>query len=410
MPDQSSGEGSRNPGLSGAGPGKQYFVPSPEPSSKPPETPASPSSPKQPGGRRPSPGTKAPTVARSKPAQRPAAPPHLPDGPEVPPTRQPAGPSGPKGPVGPSTRRRRRRHPWRWVAAIPLLLLLVVGFFVFKAYRAYSNIERLNLEDVLDPVNGDRVNYLLVGSDSRAEFDPEGNSGVTGSRSDTIIVLQTTPDGSKMMSIPRDLWVTIHDTGKSGRINGAYNHGPANLVATVKENLDIPVNHYLEVGFGSFAGLVDAIGGVTIDFPHPAFDKQSGLNVETSGPVLLNGEQALAYARSRHYTEVIDGRNVTDPTADLGRQQRQQTFLRTALSEVGATRNPLTLINVADAVSGELKIDSGLGFMEAVSFVRKLGGSSPETVILPVTGVRKGRAAVVVLDEPRAQEALAQFR
>ncbi len=366
----SSGEGSGNPGKSNAGPGKQYFVPSPERKPDPGRVPAPPREPShQPAIREPS---------------RPAA---------TPPKRPPT-----------------HRRPWRWLAVIPLVLALLAGLLVFRAYRAYSRIERLDLQDVLDPVSGDNVNYLLVGSDSRAELDPEGNSGVTGSRSDTIIVLRTTPNGSSMMSIPRDLWVTIHDTGASGRINGAYNHGPANLVQTVKDNLDIPINHYLEVGFGSFAGLVDAIGGVTIDFPHPAFDRESGLNVETAGPVLLDGNQALAYARSRHYTEVIDGRKVTDPTADLGRQQRQQTFLRTALSEVGATRNPLTLINVADAVSGELKIDSGLGFMESVSFVRKLGASSPETVLLPVKGARKGKAAVVLLDEPGAQEALSRFR
>ena len=111
-----------------------------------------------------------------------------------------------------------------------------------------------------------------------------------------------------MMSIPRDLWVEVADTGEMGRINGAYNRGPANLVQTVKNNLDVPVNHYMEVGFGSFVGLVDAIGGVTINFPNPVFDPGSGLNVTTSGDVTLDGQQALAYARARNYTEIIDGR------------------------------------------------------------------------------------------------------
>jgi LCP family protein required for cell wall assembly len=293
---------------------------------------------------------------------------------------------------------------------VPLLLLALVLGVVYKAYSAYNKIERIDLTDVLDPVSGDATNYLLVGSDSRDELDPEGNSGVTGRRSDTLIVLRTTPEGSAMMSIPRDLWVTVAETGKQGRINGAYNAGPANLVQTVKDNLGIPINHYMEVGFGSFAGLVDAIGGVTINFPHPAHDDQSGLVVDTAGDVTLNGQQALAYARSRHYTETIDGEQVTEPTADLGRQQRQQVFLRTALAEVGATRNPLTLLRVADAMSSELIIDSGLGFGEAISFVRKLGSGDPLTVILPTEGVRKGDAAVLELVEPDAQVVLAGFR
>ncbi len=293
---------------------------------------------------------------------------------------------------------------------IPLLLAALVAGVLVWAYRTYDRIERVDLDGVLDPIAGDATNYLLVGSDSRAELDPDGDTGVTGRRSDTLILLRVTPDGSTMMSIPRDLWVELADTGQMGRINGAYNAGPANLVRTVQANLNVPVNHYMEVGFGSFAGLVDAIGGITIDFPNPAFDTASGLAVPAAGPQVLDGTQALAYARSRNYTEVIDGREVTDATADLGRQQRQQEFLRTALAEVGATRNPFTLVRAADAMSSELIVDSGLGFTEAVSLVRRLGGSSPETIVLPTEGARRGSAAVLVLVEPDAQTVLDGFR
>ena len=170
------------------------------------------------------------------------------------------------------------------------------------------------------------------------------------------------------------------------------------------------MNHYVEVGFGSFVGLVDAIGGVTINFPHPVFDPGSGLNVTTAGDVILDGQQALAYARSRNYTEIIDGEEVKEPTADLGRQQRQQNFLRTALGEVGATRNPFTLVRVADAMSAELIVDSGLGFWEALTLVRRLGGSDPLSVVLPTEGVRRGDAAVLVLAQPEAEQVLAAFR
>jgi anionic cell wall polymer biosynthesis LytR-Cps2A-Psr (LCP) family protein len=166
----------------------------------------------------------------------------------------------------------------------------------------------------------------------------------------------------------------------------------------------------MEVGFASFVGLVDAVGGVTINFPNPVFDPASGLSVATSGDVVLDGQQALAYARSRHYTEVIDGEEVLEPTADLGRQQRQQNFLRTAMHEVGATRNPLTLMRVADSMSSELIVDSGLGFWDAFSLIRKLGSSDPLTVVLPTEGARRGQAAVLVLDQPEAEQVLAAFR
>ena len=371
------------------GPGKQFFVPSPSaPSAK---------------GQQPTPPRSAGQTPKKQTVPAASAPGSTPASKKSSAARSSLGTKNPPTP-------KKSRTGLRWLILLPILVVLLLFGLLFKAYSTYNKIQRVDLAGVLDPVSGDSTNYLLVGSDSREAFDPEGSSGVTGRRSDTLIVLRTTPTGSSMMSIPRDLWVTIASTSKPGRINGAYNDGPANLVQTVQQNLNIPINHYMEVGFGSFAGLVDAIGGVTIEFANPAFDDQSGLVVDTAGPVTLDGTQALAYARSRNYTEVIDGREVTEPTADLGRQQRQQQFLRTALKEVGATRNPLTLLRVADSMSSELIIDSDLGFSEALRFVRKLGSSDPATVVLPTEGVRKGKAAVLVLLEPEAQVVLQGFR
>ena len=178
---------------------------------------------------------------------------------------------------------------------------------------------------------------------------------------------------------------------------------------TVKDNLKVPVNHYMEVGFESFVGVVDALGGIEIEFPNPAFDTHSGLYVDQSGPVTLDGRQALAYARSRHYTEKVDGKEVTDPTADLGRQGRQQQFLRTALGEVGASRNPFELVGVTEALSDGLVLDDSIGLFDLIGLARKLSGSEPTTVILPTKGARKGGAAVLVLDQPAAAAALAGF-
>lgn len=297
---------------------------------------------------------------------------------------------------------------------MPVLVLVALVVVLARGFVAYRSIERVDLSAVLDPVSGDTVNYLLVGSDSREGLDPTldigGTGSVTGKRSDTIIVLRVGPDGSVMMSIPRDLWVTDARTGRQGRINGAYNAGPANLVATVKANLHVPVNHYMEVGFASFVGMVDALGGIVIDFPHPAFDTHSGLYVDTAGPARLDGRQALAYARSRHFTEKVDGRQVEDPTGDLGRQQRQQTFLRTALGEVGRSRNPIALLGVTESLSSGLVIDDSTGLFDLIGLARKLSGTQPTTVVLPTKPARKNGAAVLLLAQPGADAALAGFR
>ena len=64
-----------------------------------------------------------------------------------------------------------------------------------------------------------------------------------------------------MLSIPRDLIVTVAETGDRGRINAAYNvdlgGGPARLIKTVQKSLGIPIHRYMEVDFVTFAGLVD---------------------------------------------------------------------------------------------------------------------------------------------------------
>lgn len=297
---------------------------------------------------------------------------------------------------------------------LPFLLVALVVLGGWWAVRTFAAVDRVDLAGVLDPVRGDSVNYLLVGSDSREGLDPDVQVGappsVTGRRSDTIIVLRVTPDGTAMMSIPRDLVVVDAATGRKGRINGAYNRGPANLVRTVQRNLGVPVHHYMEVGFASFAGVVDAVGGVAVDVPHPAFDDRSGLRIEQAGRVTLDGRQALAYVRSRHYTEIVDGVPRTDPTADLGRQQRQQQFLRTALGEVGRTKNPFALARAGSALGSGLTVDEGLGALDAFRLGRRMSGAAPLSVVLPTRPARLGSAQVLLLRQPAADRVLASFR
>jgi LCP family protein required for cell wall assembly len=291
------------------------------------------------------------------------------------------------------------------IVAVLLLLLIPLTLF-FVGWWQFSKIDRVAVGDVLSPAGGGGTNYLIVGSDSREGIDPDDpNAGafvgteVTGARTDTIMLLRIEGGRSQLLSIPRDLWVTNAATGEAGRINSTYQTSPAALVQTVQQSLGLPVHHYLEIGFPSFGSLVDAVGGITVDFPHPARDDKSGLFVEQTGPVRLNGEQALAYVRSRTYSELIDGTWQTDPTADIGRTERQRAFLTTLLSSVGSERNPLALMRIGSALGGGLKIDEDLSYFDALRLVWHLKGLSPESVSLPVYGrTTSGGAAVLELD------------
>lgn len=370
-------------------------------------------------------GTPPPAGARAPDATTvgpPAAPPR-------PGRSRPAGPAARPAPAEPARRARRRlplprlrRPKLRWILAIVglLPLLVLLGGWLY-ANHLFGRIERVPVGEVLDAAGGGGTNYLIVGSDSRevvAEAgvdDPNiqpGGEAPAGQRSDTMMVLRIEPDGAKMLSIPRDLLVTNASSGEQGRINGAYRDGAANLVRTIQQNLSIPVHRYMEVDFVTFSSLVDALGGITLGpdvVPHPAHDDRSGLDIG-AGPVELDGRMALAFVRSRHYTEVIDGEEHTDPTGDLGRVKRQQAFLRTLMAEVAGTRNPFELLRVGSAVADGLRIDDEMSLIDAVRFAWNMRRLEPESLELPVANHRtSGGAAVLVLADG-ADGVLDQFR
>jgi LCP family protein required for cell wall assembly len=292
-----------------------------------------------------------------------------------------------------------------------------------------DDIERISgLESVLadvpdadDPtIEYPAENYLLVGSDSREGVDPSApDFGVIGSeaevgtsrRSDTIMVLrQERNGGAALMSLPRDLWVEIAGTDHSQRINTAYNGGAERLAATVSESLGIPIHHYVEVDFVGFKDIIDGLGGVEVCVGFAARDPGSGLQID-KGCQRLDGVQALAFARSRHY-EQWDGSNwVLDPRADLGRIERQQLFMRAAVD--GALRrlrsSPFGSSDVIAAVVDSVRIDDRLEPIKAGEALRQAAEEGLRTYALPVVNDTVGDAAILRLGDG-ADEVLAYFR
>jgi LCP family protein required for cell wall assembly len=305
----------------------------------------------------------------------------------------------------------------RLVLAIILVpIVLLVGLFGYGYYK-FSQIPRVTVASVLSPASGTGTNYLIVGTDSREGIDPnDPNAGAflgegepTGSRTDSIMVLRVAGDQQQLLSIPRDLWVTDPGTQQQTRINATYGAGPANLIQAVKA-LGIPVHHYLEINFVAFGKLVDAVGGIDVDFPFAARDTNSGLNITEPGPHHLDGTQALAYVRARHYEEFKDGKWVTDPLSDLGRVMRQRAFLTALMGQVTDTRNPLSLARIGDSTSAGLKLDETLSLVDVIQLGLKLRGFHPESLTLPTTPrTTGGGAAVLELQKAQAQPIIDQF-
>lgn len=284
------------------------------------------------------------------------------------------------------------------------------------ARQTADTVQRVpGVADVLSPASLKVENFLLVGSDSRADGDPNtGDSGgVTGSRSDTIMVLRTDPSGgpAALLSIPRDLYLPIAGTDGRNRINSAFNSGPDALVQTVQQSLGIPVHHYVEIDFNGFKALVDALGGVNLCFLYPTRDLNTGLNVTVPGCQVLDGLQSLAYARSRQYEEFKDGDWRKDPTSDLGRTTRQRDFVNRALQ--GALErikvDPLATGELVEAIGAAVALDEELDPIQAGSTLRTAVDGGLQSVALPVEGATIDGNSVLLLADG-AEAVLDYFR
>ena len=237
---------------------------------------------------------------------------------------------------------------------------------------------------------------------------------VSGHRSDTIMILRrdkSTGEAS-LLSIPRDLWVQVPGHDSKRRINSAFNDGPEVLVQTLQDDLGLPIHHYVEIDFSGFKSLVDALGGVEICVHYATRDTNTGLNITEPGCHLLDGMQALAYARSRHYEEFReDAKWHEDPASDLGRTKRQQQFvnlaLQTALDRIKV--DPFAAGRLVTAIGSSLRVDDELDPIAAASSLRSAVDGGIATYSLPVVGKTIGGNAVLLLGDG-SDAVLAYFR
>ncbi len=342
------------------------------------------------------------------------------------------------------------------------LVLCVVatgGGYAYLKFRL-GQLDRISIGCALRNCGADDpdepMNVLLVGSDTRANISKAeqakfGNEAdVGGERTDTMMVLHVDPRAEKasILSIPRDLYVPIAGTRITDRINTAFaletnarstattrskatattslaggstipasaiKDGASRLIATIRQNLGIEIDHYMEVDFNSFRSIVNAVGGVTVPFPAPARDKLAGLDVKTAGCVALSGDQALAYVRSRHFQYFESGRWRTDPTGDIGRIQRQQDFIRRMLRKAisKGARNPIKLNSLINAGVGNVKLDSALSSKDLFRIGKQFKSLAPEAVdmlTLPVDDFRTSAgAAVLKVRSADAREIIDRF-
>lgn len=240
--------------------------------------------------------------------------------------------------------KKRRKWPY-WVGGIFFGLILLAGSYLWYLYdqvgdtvaTMHNPLERDANPERQEQISQiftekDSINVLLLGVDER-----EGDSG----RSDTMILLSANPNTNslKMVSIPRDTYVTIPGYGKD-KINHAYAFGGVGLsVQTVEEAFNIPVHFYARVNMQGFEQGVEALGGVTVT-NDTAFT-QGGMEFP-AGEIHLSGEEALEYIRMRK----------EDPRGDLGRNERQREVV-TAAMDKAASFSSITRVGEILGILGE---------------------------------------------------------
>jgi len=329
-----------------------------------------------------------------------------------------------------------RRFAVALAVAVPLVLAGVVGVNVVID-RKIDSIPRVKLKTAENTDPGDPANFLLIGSDTRqfaetpeerAAFGDPASQG--GQRSDTLMVVHVDPRAQTgfLVSFPRDLAVDVPGLGQQ-KINAAFNSdtngGPQRVVDTLQQNFQIPIQHYIEVDFASFKGIVDAMGGVPVYINAPSRDANSGFEfipfAFKPGCYTLGGSDALNYVRSRDLEQYIDGRwQMPDADApDLHRIERQQTFIRRLATEAfrQSVKSPLTANEIADKTIPKLKADESLNrddINKLITSFRKVDPNDPaslEMVTIPtVAGTSRSLGSTLQLKQPEADAVLTRLR
>ena len=366
------------------------------------------------GGARTASGRQAPPPARVAAVEAPVAGAYdeygrpVRGGSAVPPGTPPTTPRAP--------RERRPRRGRRIVSVVVVALLAWAAFIVVTPLHAWSQVTR---EDTTPtgkrPADADGHTYLLVGSDSRegltkAQRKALGVGGdAAGRRTDSIILVHT-PGGSGkpvLISVPRDSYLPIPGHGRN-KVNAAFAiGGPKLLAKTLEQATGLPIDGYVEIGFGGFAGVVDSLGGVEVCVKRDIKDAKAHINLK-KGCQTLDGKNALGYARARY----------SDPRGDLGRAERQRQLLG-AIMKTAAT--PSTVVipwrwwgfthTAADSVIIG-KDTSLIDTYRVLSTMRKVSSDQALSLVVPLSTTNATTAAgsSVLWDDKRAEALFTMLR
>ena len=297
-----------------------------------------------------------------------------------------------------------------------VVLLLWVVFLVASPVHAWTQVTR---EDTTP--SGDRAGsadghtYLLVGSDSRAGLTAKERKALgvggdaEGRRTDSIILIHTPTGSGKavVISVPRDSYLEIPGEGRN-KVNAAFAiGGPRLLAETLEQATGLPIDGYVEIGFGGFAKTVDSLDGVELCVPRAIKDAKAGIDLD-KGCQTLDGKNALGYVRARY----------SDPKGDLGRAERQRQFLGAVMKKAATPSTVLipwrwwgfTHAAASGVIVGE--DTSLLDSYRIASTMREVSTDQALSLVVPLSATNASTSAgsSVLWDDERAEALFTMLR
>lgn len=261
-------------------------------------------------------------------------------------------------------KKKTRKRVLMWVL-LPLLVITigssVYGTMLYKKVQSvvnesYEPVDTTSKRDQQVDPNIDNVSILLIGVD-----ESNVRKFGSGSRTDALMVatLNEKEKSVKLVSIPRDSYVSIPGRKEKTKINHAHAYGGTELtIETVQELLDIPIDYYVKMNFDAFIDVVDALDGVKVDVPYEFWEYDSN---DTEGAVHLfpglqnlQGEEALALARTRHQD------------SDIERGKRQQEILKAVLKKAVSLKSIPKQSDMIEAVGKNMSTNLTFGEMKSL--------------------------------------------
>lgn len=265
-----------------------------------------------------------------------------------------------------SASRQKRKHEKTLLIVLIPIMLLVLGGAVYGAKLlatarntvngSYHEVDRPNAVSVA--AAKEPTSILILGVDNNDKRQ------LGSTRTDSMIYMTMNPDSDEvnMVSIPRDTYTEIiqnEQVVQTNRINTAYAVGKEKAaIETVEHLLEVPVHFYVTVDFDAFMELVDALGGIEMDVPitfteNNAPGRKNAIHLE-QGEQLLNGEEALALARTRK----IDN--------DVKRGERQQLIIKAIIEKALKLDSLPKYTKAIESVDGNIKTNMKMNDMVSI--------------------------------------------